>query len=95
MELRSGAMRRDDGGGLWSQIEREILPRVAILGVSTEDALIAGDVLAHLWRRGRLIDIEDILIGATALARGMTVVTNNLDHFQRIPRLQVEDWTAP
>lgn len=45
--------------------------------------------------RLRDVDIEDILIGATALARGMIVVTNNLDHFQRIPRLQVEDWTVP
>ena len=95
MELRSGAIRRDDGGALWSRIEREILSQVAILDVRTEDAIVAGDVLAHLWRRGRLIDVEDILIGATALARELTVVTNNVDHFQRIPRLRVEDWTAP
>jgi tRNA(fMet)-specific endonuclease VapC len=95
MELRNGATRRDDGGALWSRIEREILSRVAILDVRTEEALVAGDVLAHLWSRGRLIDVEDILIGATALARELTVVTNNLDHFQRIPRLRVEDWTTP
>lgn len=92
MELRHGAMRRDDHGALWSRIEREILGRVEILGLAVGDALIAGDVLAYLWRRGRVIDVEDVLIGATALARELTVVTNNLDHFRRIPRLRVEDW---
>lgn len=94
MELRHGAMRRDDHGALWSRIEREILGRVEILGLAVDDAVIAGDVLAYLWRRGRVIDVEDILIGATALARELTVVTNNLDHFRRIPRLRVEDWTT-
>ena len=94
MELRHGAMRRDDHGALWSRIEREILARVEILGLGVDDAVIAGDVLAHLWSRGRVIDVEDVLIGATALARDLTVVTNNLDHFRRIPRLRVEDWTA-
>ena len=94
MELRNGAMRRDDGGVLWFRIEREILSRVTILDVRTQDALVAGDVLAHLWSHGRLIDVEDILIGASALTRELTVVTNNLDHFRRIPRLDVEDWTA-
>jgi len=50
--------------------------------------------MAHLAARGQMIDVEDILIGATALARNFTVVTNNLDHFRRIPRLRLDDWTV-
>ena len=42
-----------------------------------------------------MIDVEDVLIGATALTQGLGVVTNNVDHFRRIPGLRVEDWTAP
>ncbi|HZS33449.1 MAG TPA: PIN domain-containing protein [Methylomirabilota bacterium] len=94
MELRHGAMRRDEGGALWSRIERDVLTRVGILGIDPEIAIMAGDVMARLSATGRRIDVEDVLIGATALARGLTVVTNNLDHFRRIPRLTVEDWTA-
>lgn len=94
MELRHGAMRRPDRGALWSRIDREVLTRVEILGLETEDAIIAGDTMAQLWARGQIIDVEDILIGATALARNLTVVTNNLDHFRRIPGLRLEDWTA-
>lgn len=94
MELRHGAMRLADSGALWQRIEREVLERVEILGIGTHEAMIAGDTLAHLWARGQVIDVEDVLIGATALAKNLTVVTNNIDHFRRIPGLRVEDWTA-
>jgi tRNA(fMet)-specific endonuclease VapC len=94
MELRHGAARRRDGGALWQRIEREILSRVRILAIGVEQALLAGDILAHPWAAGKPIDVEDVLIGATAISKGLTVVTNNLAHFQRIPNLQLEDWTA-
>lgn len=48
MELRHGAMRRNDRGALWSRIEREVLARVDILGLGTEEAIIAGDTMAQL-----------------------------------------------
>ena len=48
MELRHGAMRRGDHGALWHRIEREILARLEILGLGTDEALRAGDLLAHL-----------------------------------------------
>jgi tRNA(fMet)-specific endonuclease VapC len=94
MELRHGAMRRPDHGSLWARIQEEILSRVEVLGVGLDEAVVAGDTMAHLWARGQVIDVEDVLIGATAVARNLTVVTNNVDHFRRIPRLHVEDWTA-
>jgi tRNA(fMet)-specific endonuclease VapC len=34
----------------------------------------------------------DILIGASALTEGLAVVTNNEDHFRRIPGLHVQNW---
>ncbi len=94
MELRHGAMRRTDHGSLWARIQEEILSRVEVLGVGLDEAVVAGDTMAHLWARGQVIDVEDVLIGATAVERNLTVVTNNVDHFRRIPRLHVEDWTA-
>ena len=92
MELRHGAARRDDGGALWRQIEGQILTRVQILGIGVEEAVLAGGVLAYLWKVGKPIDVEDVLIRATAVTRSLTVVTNNLAHFRRIPNLPVEDW---
>ena len=41
-----------------------------------------------------LIGLKDILIGATALANRLTVVTGNTKHFTRIRGLRVENWLA-
>jgi tRNA(fMet)-specific endonuclease VapC len=45
-----------------------------------------------LWSVGKPIEAEDVLIGASVLSRGLTVVTHNVNHFRRIPGLKVEDW---
>lgn len=94
MELRHGAMRRADRGALWARIEREVLSRVEILDLGVDEAMIAGETMAQLSAHGRMIDVEDVLIGATALVRNFAVVTNNVDHFRRIPALRIEDWTV-
>jgi tRNA(fMet)-specific endonuclease VapC len=47
----------------------------------------------HLESRGTPIGERDLIIGATALAHGLTVVTNNVREFNRIPELQTEDWS--
>ena len=94
IELRHGSSRRSDSEAFWQRIEREILSRVTVLALGPQEALLAGDVLAYLSRRGELIGVEDLLIGTTALVYGYTAVTANLRHFQRIPNLHVEDWLA-
>jgi len=63
-----------------------------VVNFSVSEAVVAGDIFAHLARRGELIGVEDVLIGATALVREYTVVTGNVRHFERIPALQVENW---
>ena len=71
MELRHGSRRREDHAVFWQRITHEVLSRVTILDFSFSEAVVAGDILAHLARRGELIGVEDVLIGATALVRGV------------------------
>jgi len=40
-----------------------------------------------------MIDDFDILIGSTAMANEMIMVTNNVSHFDRISNITIEDWT--
>lgn len=54
----------------------------------------ASEIYAHLYRRGGLIGDADILIAATALVEDLVLVTNNLNHFERIPDLRSESWRA-
>jgi tRNA(fMet)-specific endonuclease VapC len=56
-------------------------------------SLAYGRVKAALERRGTRIEDFDAAIAAHALAVGGTLVTADLDHMSRIPRLQVEDWS--
>ena len=46
-----------------------------------------------LSKAGSIIDDFDLLIGATALANNLALVTNNIKHFNRLKNLKVEDWT--
>ncbi|MCO6480129.1 MAG: type II toxin-antitoxin system VapC family toxin [Phaeodactylibacter sp.] len=48
---------------------------------------------ARLRKTGLLIDDFDLLIGCTAVAHGLTLVTNNIRHFNRLQGLKLEDWT--
>ena len=34
----------------------------------------------------------DLFIAATALTEGLILVTGNVDHFNRIPGLKIENW---
>ena len=62
----------------------------------TDDVVVrAAEIYAHLKKVGRLIEDADILIAATALVRGLPLVTGNLEHFSRIPDLRLETWHSP
>jgi len=63
-----------------------------ILPITEEVVVRAADMYASLYKIGRLIGDADILIAATALTQGLAVVTNNIDHFNRIEGLTVVNW---
>ena len=48
---------------------------------------------ARLRKAGTPIDDFDLLIGVTAVTHGLTMVTNNTNHFNRINGIDLEDWT--
>ena len=52
-----------------------------------------GKEKARLRKIGTIIDDFDLLIGVTALAHNMVMVTNNTEHFSRIKEIKLEDWT--
>lgn len=48
---------------------------------------------ARLRKSGQPVDEFDLLIGATAVANNLIMVTNNHSHFNRIQDIRLEDWT--
>lgn len=60
---------------------------------SGADAEAYADIRHTLTLSGQLIGELDMMIAAHALARGCTLVTNNMRHFGRlVPPLQLENW---
>ncbi|UOQ74025.1 type II toxin-antitoxin system VapC family toxin [Hymenobacter cellulosilyticus] len=47
---------------------------------------------AHLKRIGRLQGEFDMLIGSTALAHGLALVTRNTRHFTELSGIQLKNW---
>lgn len=92
-ELIYGAYRlQTRTGALMEQLEKILLPNLTILPFDTAAARRYGEVRAEMERHGLLSGDADLRIGAIALARGLTVVTGNFQHFQKIPGLTVENW---
>jgi tRNA(fMet)-specific endonuclease VapC len=52
-------------------------------------------IRADLKRRGRPIGANDIWIAAHARHLGLTLVTNNVREFSRVPGLKIENWSEP
>jgi tRNA(fMet)-specific endonuclease VapC len=67
----------------------ELLGTVAIYPLTTEVARLAGKLDAEQQSRGVVIPFADLLIGATALSLGYSVLTVNPRHFRHVPGLSV------
>ncbi len=48
---------------------------------------------ASLLEQGTPIGSNDTMIAAHALSLGGTLVTNNIRHFSKVPKLKIENWT--
>jgi tRNA(fMet)-specific endonuclease VapC len=69
-----------------------LLPKLII---GSQEVAVAANIRADLKSRGMPIGPYDVLIAATALANGLTVVTHNTREFSRVPGLKLEDWQLP
>ena len=69
-----------------------LLSFMGVLEFDTEAAARAAHIYHDLRSAGTPIDDADVLIAATALRHGATLVTRNTKHFNRIPGLLLTDW---
>ena len=72
-----------------------LLSDMTILDVDHDVAQKFGEIRAQLLDQGRPVPGMDLLIAATALVHGLTLVTHNVRHFVNMPELTVVDWLAP
>ncbi len=89
-ELRFGAHKRGS-----RKLHRLIDTFLAPVIEAPFDSPVAdryGELAAELQRRDEGIEMADAMIAAHALELGVTLVTHNLRHFNRVKGLEIEDW---
>ena len=75
-----------------AQASGQFLLPLEIAEFSFETAVAYGDVRATLEKRGTPIGPLDTLIAAHAFSLGVTLVTNNVGEFSRVPNLVLDNW---
>ena len=91
-ELLVGAEKSDTRKRMFDGIER-IIQFLHVMPLDEDVASIYAATRANLDIKGAPIGGNDIWIGAHALSLGLTLVTNNVREFKRIPKLKIENWT--
>lgn len=93
-ELRYGAQRHPDP----TRRERlnafvnQVATSAPVLPFDAKAAEWLGVERARIEAAGRVVDLADLVIAATAAANQLVVVTANVRHFEGL-RVEVEDWT--
>jgi tRNA(fMet)-specific endonuclease VapC len=70
----------------------EFASLLEVLPYSAKAAQHYGAIRTALEKVGRPIGVNDLHIAAHARSEGLTLVTNNLGEFERVPGLVTENW---
>jgi tRNA(fMet)-specific endonuclease VapC len=92
-ELRAGAAKSASPTRTLRSLESFLAP-FTILEFASPEAVAYSHVRAKLERAGTPIGALDTLIAAHAVARDLTLVTNNEREFRRVAGLRVENWAS-
>ena len=63
-----------------------------VLPLTEKSVKISAELYSTLRQSGNMLDDIDLLIAGVAIDNEMTLVTNNVNHFGRIPGLKIENW---
>jgi tRNA(fMet)-specific endonuclease VapC len=88
-ELYEGAYHARDPRASERKL-RDFLLGLSRLGIDEEICKTFGRERGRLRAARKMIGDFDLLIAATALQRGLTLLTNNRRHFERIEGLRIE-----
>ena len=71
------------------QFISDLLAEVEVVSYTRDTAMLAGRIDGECSSKGISIPTTDLLIGATAIEHGYSVITVNIRHFRLVPGLIV------
>lgn len=66
-----------------------VISGIEVLNFTIECARMHAEIYAELAKKGQLIGAHDLMIAATARYRDLSILTDNVDEFSRVPGLRV------
>ncbi len=88
MEISTGFFRSDRDT---LKLEEFVSP-LTVVPIDQKVARKAGKIAANLIDEEKRIEINDLYIASTALLHEETVLTENVEHYEKIDDLEVADW---
>ncbi|OGT26612.1 MAG: plasmid maintenance protein [Gammaproteobacteria bacterium RIFCSPLOWO2_02_FULL_42_14] len=65
---------------------------IPVLPLPQDAAKQYGRIRSYLESKGKIIGNNDLWIAAHCLTLNITLVTNNVKEFKRVPKLRIENW---
>ena len=90
-ELIHGAEKSDDPSPNLAAVE-DFCSRLVVLPYGDKAAWHYGSIRAELEKMGMTIGVNDLHIAGHARSEGLTLVSNNLREFERVPGLVLDNW---
>lgn len=72
-----------------SEFVEAIVANVSVLDFTAAVARRHAQIHSELAQRGQMIGAHDLIIAATTLHNGLSLLTDNIDEFSRVPSLSV------
>ncbi len=92
-ELMHGVEKSSQISGNLMAVE-DFCSRLEVLPYAAKAAQHYGSIRATLEKQGQTIGVNDLHIAAHARSEGLSLVTNNVREFERVPALQWENWAV-
>lgn len=91
-ELKFGAENSENKEKNRSTVD-DFISRFTIIPIFNSLDIYAKEK-ARLRKAGNPLDDFDLLIGATAISNNLILVTRNVADFERLERIEIENWIA-
>jgi tRNA(fMet)-specific endonuclease VapC len=87
-------LKKKESERLRTEYAEYLKDRLTLIPFGYKEAVEYSKMRALLSARGDPLPDLDLMIAATAVTNGLILATLNMKHFERIPGLQVEDWSG-
>jgi len=92
-EIVSGLKHRDAYKKMSQFLE--FASKNSVFPLTEKSVTVSGEIYAELRKEGNPLDDIDLLIAGTAIVNNMVLITRNKHNFERIRKLEVENWSSP